>query len=33
MGKPKNFYDIVCITTDQQSGTKRSNLFWVLYVS
>ena len=22
MGKPKNFYDIVCITTDQQSGKK-----------
>ena len=22
MGKPKNFYDIVCITTDQQSGEK-----------
>ena len=22
MGKPKNFYDFVCITTDQQSGEK-----------
>ena len=22
MGKPKNFYDVVCITTDQQSGEK-----------
>ena len=22
MGKPKNFYDIVCITTDRQSGEK-----------
>ena len=22
MGKPKNFYDVVCITTDQQSGQK-----------
>ena len=22
MGRPKNFYDIVCITTDQQSGEK-----------
>ena len=22
MAKPKNFYDIVCITTDQQSGEK-----------
>ena len=22
MAKPKNFYDVVCITTDQQSGKK-----------
>ena len=22
MGKPKNFYDIVCITTDRQSGER-----------
>ena len=27
MGKPKNFYDIVCITTDQQSGTKDQTYF------
>ena len=27
MGKPKNFYDIVCITTDQQSGQK-GKLIW-----
>ena len=33
MGKPKNFYDVVCITTDQQSGQKRANSFGVLYVS